>query len=227
MDNTSTSLVDLLARRDFEFTLSTKQLVYYNLERAFGHALLRRSPPALAGERLLNLGCGPHCFPGWVNADDYSPKRRLREAAFRPNWNLDITRDWKCPDEFWDGIFTEHVIEHVTYSEAVHVFRECLRTLRPGAWLRVSVPDVTRYVEAGAPTADPKLQFPSRAIALSFVTQMHMHRSTWDPDLMTRVLGEVGFRDVRAVSFRSGTDARLLKDDSDKGHESLYVEARK
>lgn len=223
------TLKERLRHREFEFGLSMKQLIYYWLERRICHLLLRRCPPKVPGPNTLNLGCGPHIFPGWVNADDYAVKRRFQERGFRPNWKLDITRKWRCPDSHWDGVFTEHVIEHVTYSEAVAVFEECLRTLKSGAWIRISVPDVGKYARYYCwerPAANFS-DFPEPALAISFVTQMHMHRSTWDAALMTRVLTEVGFVDSRPVSFGIGSDPRLIRDDADKRHESLYVEARK
>lgn len=223
------TLVEQLRAGQFEFSLSMAQMVYYRLERELGHALLRRPPPHLAGPALLNLGCGPHIFPGWVNADDYALKRRLRERAFRPNWNLDISRPWLCPENHWDGVFTEHVLEHVTYSEAIRVLSECLRTLRPGAWIRISVPDLERYVKwyRGEAPGNAVETFPHPAVGLSFLTQMHMHTSTWDADLMVKVLTELGFTDASRRSFREGADDRLVRDDPDKAHESLYVEARK
>lgn len=223
------SLADRLAAGEFEFGLSVAQGAFYRLERTIGDAFFRRSPPPIGEPRLLNLGCGPHIFEGWVNADDYAFKRQLRERAFRPNWRLDITRPWKCPSSHWDGIFTEHVLEHVTYSEAIGVMRECLRTLKTGAWLRVSVPDVRTYVELyegrlARPEFDP---IPHPAVGISFLTQMHLHRSAWDADLMARVLTELGFADAQPASFGVGADPRLVRDDPDKAHESLYVEARK
>jgi hypothetical protein len=30
-----------------------------------------------------------------------------------PEWVMDATKPWKCPDNYWDGIFTEHVLEHL------------------------------------------------------------------------------------------------------------------
>ncbi len=114
-----TSLIERLSAREFEFTLSMKQLVYYTVERKLCHFLLRRNPPEPKKPNLLNLGCGPHIYSGWVNADDYAPKRRLREREFKPDWTLDITRPRHCADGYWDGIFTQHVIEHVTYAQAV------------------------------------------------------------------------------------------------------------
>jgi hypothetical protein len=111
------SLIQRLLAREFEFNLSMPQLVYYTLERRLAHLVLRRYPPNPRPPNLLNLGCGPHMYPGWVNADDYAPKRRLREREFKPDWTLDITRPWRCVDNYWDGIFTQHVVEHTTYAE--------------------------------------------------------------------------------------------------------------
>jgi predicted SAM-dependent methyltransferase len=223
------TLVQRLRDREFEFNLSIPQLVYYTIERRLSHDLLRRYPEHRLSVNLLNLGCGPHVYPEYVNADDYAPKRRLRERQFRPDWTLDITRPWRCVDNYWDGIFTQHVLEHVTYSDAVHVFKECFRTLKPGAWIRICVPDLATYVRYYRKEIDDDqfFPFPHRALALSFLTQMHMHRSVWDADLMIQVLTEVGFEEAAAASFGSGSDPRLIKDDPDKASESLYVEARK
>jgi predicted SAM-dependent methyltransferase len=223
------NLVDRLLNREYEFGLSVPQRVYYAVERHVARALLRRYPPPSLTPNLLNLGCGPHIYPGWVNADDYAPKRWLRERGFKPNWMLDITRQWRCRDNYWDGIFTQHVIEHVSYSEAVAVFKECYRTLKPGAWIRVCVPDLATYVRYYRKEIndDQFFSLPHRTLALSFLTQMHMHRSVWDAELMVEVLSELGFHDAAAVSFGQGADSRLIKDDPEKVVESLYVEARK
>ena len=121
------------------------------------------------------------------------------------------------------------MIEHVSYSQAIFVFRECLRTLKSGAWLRVSVPDLAKYVRIyrGEPVRRIPTSFPHPALAVSFLTQMHLHKSTWDSDLMVKVLTELGFKDVRPVEFGVGSDQRLIRDNKDKECESLYVEARK
>ena len=223
------SLTERLGAGEFEFGLTLAQATFYRLERALGGVFFRRPPPPIAEPRLLNLGCGPHVFEGWVNADDYAFKRTLREPAFRPNWRLDITRPWNCPADHWDGVFTEHVLEHVSYAEAIAALRECLRTLKPGAWLRISTPDVKVYVDfyEGRFERPEFAPIPHPAVGISFLTQMHLHRSAWDADLMIRVLSEIGFADARAASFGAGTDPRLVRDDPDKAHESLYVEARK
>jgi predicted SAM-dependent methyltransferase len=223
------TLREALESGAFETRPSALKNLYYAFEREAGHALLRRLPPKIDGVRLLNLGCGPRYFDGWVNADQYSVKRTWRQASFRPDWMLDITREWKCTSDFWDGIFTEHVLEHVAYSQAIVALRECLRTLKSGAWLRISVPSLVKYMSPylGQPTPAEIAGLPHRAVAVSFATQMHEHRSTWDAELLCSVLSELDFVQVGERTYRKGEDPRLLMDDPHKEHESLYVEERK
>lgn len=203
--------------------------LFYLAERRLGHLLLRRPPPPGPPPRLLNLGCGPLRYAGWVNADDYAFKRAARQRDFAPDWRLDISRPWRCDGDHWDGIFAQHVLEHLHYSDAVATLAECLRTLKPGGWLRISVPSIAKTVDyytrrPGAVLAEP---FSHRALAVSFLTQMHGHLSAWDGELMCAVLQDVGFADAREVEHGEGRDPRLLMDQQAKRAESLYVEARK
>jgi len=222
-------IIDQLRKGEYEVKISPLKQVFYSLERSLGNALFRKNPPSSPIPRLLNLGCGPVTYEGWINADEYAFKRALRENQFQPDWRLDITRPWKCEDNYWDGIFTQHVLEHVTYSEAVFALEECFRTLKPGCWIRISVPGIRKYVDfyEGRKADGFFSQFPQKALAISFFTQMHYHKSAWDGELMSALLAEIGFRNVREVGFREGTDARLIMDQEVKAEESLYVEAQK
>jgi predicted SAM-dependent methyltransferase len=222
-------IIDQLRKGEFEVKVSLVKQFFYWLERTSGNLLFRRFPPQGQYPRLLNLGCGPVTYEGWINADEYAFKRTLREKRFRPDWRLDITRPWKCENNYWDGIFSQHVIEHVTYSDAVFVLQECFRTLKPGSWIRVSVPSIKRYVEfyEGRNSAGFFSQFPYKALAISFLTQMHFHKSAWDGELMKRVLVEIGFENAHEVNYGEGTDKKLIKDQDVKAEESLYVEAQK
>lgn len=218
-----------LSRGDYEFRVPLLKQFFYSFERSLGNFFFKRYPPNLDGLRLLNLGCGPVTYDNWINADDYAFKRSIREKRFAPDWRLDITQSWKCEDNYWDGIFTQHVLEHVTYSKAIFVLQECFRTLKPDCWIRISVPSVKVYIDyyEGRIKNDYFEQFPNKALAISFLTQMHLHRSTWDGELMTQLLLDLGFEDAKEVPFGEGTDKRLIKDQDVKKAESLYVEARK
>ena len=222
-------LIDELQNGKFEHTLSLSKRAFYEFERRACHILLRHRPPLVSGAQLLNLGCGPHIYAGWVNADDYAIKRYFRESQFRPNWRLDITRPWLCENNHWDGIFSEHVLEMLSYSSAIFVLRECLRTLKPAAWVRISLPDLKKYlaIYQGDETQERFYEFPHPALIISNLTQMHFHRSTWDADLMVKVLAEIGFANVRQVPNGEGTDTRLIRDGAEKRFQSFYVEAQK
>jgi predicted SAM-dependent methyltransferase len=222
-------IIDRLREGEYEVKVTLVKQVFYSLERSLGNLLFKRYPPQGQLPRLLNLGCGPVTYEGWINADEYAFKRSLREKEFQPDWRLDITNPWKCENDYWDGIFTQHVLEHVTYSEVVFVLEECFRTLKPGCWIRISVPGLRRYVDfyEGRNTDSFFAQFPHKALAISFLTQMHFHKSAWDGDLMTSLLAEIGFQNAREVNFGTGTDQRLIKDQDVKAEESLYVEAQK
>jgi predicted SAM-dependent methyltransferase len=187
--------------------------------------VMRREPPLMECDpaRLLNLGCGERPIQGWVNAD--LPRLSFQD---QPNWMLDATRPWRCPSDTFGGVFTEHTLEHVTYEGADHILRECYRTMKVGAWIRIVTPDIRKYVALYAGHRDGTFsQFSSPAHAISSTTQNHGHRSVWDAPLFIDRLSKIGFRNAREVAFGDGTDPRLIQDSRDRRWESLYVEAQK
>jgi len=172
---------------------------------------------------LLNLGCGPVRYPELVNADFYTFGWILLGFSRPPEWVMDATKPWKCPDNYWDGIFTEHVLEHLSYKDAIFAIGECYRTLKPGAWLRISVPDIDKFI--GFEHLKDKYQ--RRPVAVSVAAQHFEHRSVWDVSLMMEVAAECGFTNIREIEFGCGTDEKLIKDQEERREESLYVEAQK
>jgi len=87
--------------------------------------------------RKLQLGCGNHIIEGWLNSD-YLPDN--------PNiLNLDVTKPFPIEDHQIDYIFSEHMIEHINYSEGNYMLSECYRVLRNGGKVRISTPDM-RYL---------------------------------------------------------------------------------
>jgi predicted SAM-dependent methyltransferase len=195
-----------------------------------GRHLLQRKPPARgARERLLNAGCGMTLHEGWVNADFFMGFRIWR-AQRRPDWMLDLRYPWACDDDYWDGIFVEHTLEHLSYTEAGIALREMRRTLKPERWVRIVVPDLGKYVAYWQDPAsvDGRFrQWATGAEAISAVTQGAGHRSVWDEQLLGATLIRLGFRGVRRVSFGVGSDERIVKDHPERAWESLYFEAVK
>jgi len=114
------------------FLSALRQEVHFFLIRIQYH-LSRK--PAVVHDKLVNLGCGDTGLPGWLNVDGY------------PGKNIDLVFDIRkripLPDACAKGIYCEHFLEHLEYSEEVPFFiAACFRIQQPGDWLRTVFHDV-------------------------------------------------------------------------------------
>jgi predicted SAM-dependent methyltransferase len=91
--------------------------------------------------RKLQLGTGNNLYSGWLNTDiaDY---KRESEVVY-----LDARKPFPLPDASFDFVFSEHMIEHLTYIEGVHCLTECHRVLRPEGRIRVATPSLDRLMQ--------------------------------------------------------------------------------
>ena len=193
-----------------------------------------------SGNNLINLGCGPTILKDFINIDFF----------FSPG--IDYGADFRYPlrinNESINGIFSEHTLEHLTYDQNDKLLKECYRIMRPGTSIRIVVPDVSLFVNNYAAKNDAwfeKLEdvmfthnenperrnrrYISRMETISFVTQEHLHLSSWDFDTMAYFLQKNNFREIRKVDFGIGSQKSILADTDDPGRKfiSLYVEGIK
>lgn len=209
---------------------------------------------------LVNLGSGQHGPESWVNFDR-SPtmllrrfpavKRGLRRVGVLGERHLDewaphiIRRDLTKPLPFEtgsvDGIYSSHFLEHIYLDDARALLRECHRVLRPGAVLRLALPDGEQWarelIEAGDdPSGEAGRRYharlgshpetrPTGKGALTFRIGAHVHR--WQPTrgLVAALLREAGFADVSDRKFREGDlpDIETIE----TREESFFTEARR
>jgi predicted SAM-dependent methyltransferase len=84
--------------------------------------------------RKLQIGSSSNVLNGWFNTD------------LLPFYNgalfLDATELFPFEDNTFDYIFSEHMIEHITYKEGLSMLRECYRVLKPGGKIRIATPDL-------------------------------------------------------------------------------------
>lgn len=111
----------------------------------------------------LNLGSGPHLTEGWTAIDAswnaWLAQRPLARRAARAlgllapehdaaGWPasgilcVDVRRGLPFHDGTVDAVFAAHFLEHLTPAEAAALLAECRRVLKPGAAIRVVVPDL-------------------------------------------------------------------------------------
>lgn len=188
------------------------------------------------GATYLNVGCGDNAHPDYVNLD----------YAWNPKIDLcwDIRRGLPFPDDSFEGIFTEHCLEHVTYPDCLEVLKEFKRVLRAGGRLRVVLPDGELYIllyqqhKDGAQVEFPyvdeagkrDLEEDSRIgftpmMAVNRIFRGYGHLFAYDADTLAVMLAHCGFREVERRDFRQGRDERLLIDSEWRRPQSFYIEA--
>lgn len=200
------------------------------IQTVFGRIVYSRAP-ALGQCNFLNLCCGKNFYPGWINADFYFSKstKLLRPRDRKPNWRIDLRYRLPCPDSVIDGVFSEHTLEHIRHADVRRLLKELHRIMKPGAPIRIAVPDLEKYVafynsRTGGGFND---RFLTGAEAIASLTQNWYHLSTWDSELLARELQRAGFVDIAKCEFGKGSFDEVVRDDPKHAWETLYVEARK
>jgi predicted SAM-dependent methyltransferase len=188
-------------------------------------------PLPRSGKTYLDVGCGPNISPGFYNID----------YDWRPGIDrvVDIRKGLHLPDDSVDGIFSEHCLEHVTFEDASNVLRELHRIMRPGAALRVIVPDGEIHARAYVRSLDEardvtpyaghisKNGISTPIMCLNACMRDHGHLFIYDFATMSQQLAAAGFREITKCEHRQGRDPMLLKDADSRAVESLRVEAVK
>lgn len=100
------------------------------------------------GPKRLQLGCGKNYLSGWLNSD-YHPKTR-------DVLHLDATLPLPFGDGVLDRVFTEHMIEHISFPDGVELVRECFRALKPGGIARIATPDLAFLIDIYRPDEPPE-----------------------------------------------------------------------
>jgi SAM-dependent methyltransferase len=217
---------------------------------SFGPALLRdlgvtgiefaawkTSHPAGLGADLVGLrtvGAAPHSAT--------EPGRIYRVDGQYLFTQLDICQPLPFADNTLEWVYAEHLIEHVSLTEAIGWLREVRRILAPGGLFRVTTPDLRRYVESYGRADGLFTQHRFRAAAARFGPRMPArdafmfnqlfflwgHRWIYDFDELCYALASAGF-DAGAVglcSYRRGSRPDVAGlDQRFRNDETIYVEA--
>jgi predicted SAM-dependent methyltransferase len=166
------------------------------------------------------LGSADNRLPGWINIDLMRPGRRL-------DLYWDLRRGIPFPDGSVDAVFAEHLLEHLDLSAGISLLRKCRRVLRPGAQVRIGVPDLDRYLASYLGQDDlierVRAGRPTRAVALGEVFFLHGHRSMSDFETLSWAFREAGFAHIERFEFGVGRTGPA-PDSERRRTETLYVE---
>ena len=180
--------------------------------------------------KKLHLCCGSKIFQDWINID-MNPKGDL---------TVDLREGLPFADNSVELIYTEHSLEHFHREhDAPFLLGECLRVLKPGAWMRITVPDASLYMNYYIGRLDPatakKIQqshnrFHGTAMDVvnSAFRWKHQHHYMYDEETLRMLLHDVGFEDIQRREFSRSMNHELAGLDlEERRHETLYMEARK
>ena len=137
----------------------------------------------------LHIGSGNVRLKGWINID-VQPLPGVDVIA-------DVTRGLDFPDSEAEAVFSEHFLEHLALDDALRFLAEVHRVLAPGAWLRLSTPDLdwvwlTHYRLEG--TAAEKR---AAAFAINRAFRGWRHQFLWNREMLEEALTACGFDEIR------------------------------
>jgi SAM-dependent methyltransferase len=201
------------------------------------------------GVRGFQCGCGDAIRRYWLNTDfivvhdahgnESRPGQLLRLDADRFYFQHDARDPFPVAGGSFDRCYSEHFIEHLELDQGIAWLAEIRRLLRPGGFLRLSTPDLRKYVAGyadpgGAFFAEhrpriapilpahrrrfpdlPELADPAGlerpCFMVNQIFKMWGHKWIYDLDELRYAAARAGFTagDVEERSHRDGRDAEV------------------
>jgi predicted SAM-dependent methyltransferase len=137
----SRSPVFFHAGKTLQFSLLGLRRIWWRARR---RAIIQRYLDS-DGLKKLELATGQFPTPGWLNTD-LDPRFARASNLGGGVIFLDATRRFPFADGTFDYIFSEHMIEHVSYDDARSMLCECARVLRRGGRIRLATPDLAQLL---------------------------------------------------------------------------------
>jgi predicted SAM-dependent methyltransferase len=174
--------------------------------------------------RKLHLGCGNNFIDGWLNSD------------LHPEWNhvvrMDATKRYPFDDETFDYVFSEHMIEHVSYAKGQHMLKECFRVLKEGGKIRVSTPDLSflislyqsekselqkKYIRWATETLHPdSAPYCEDTFVINNFVRDWGHTFIYDEKVLRFSLEKAGFKEITKSDLNQSKDEILRNLENEK-----------
>jgi len=191
--------------------------------------------------RKLHIGASNSLLPGWLNTDIASWSREIIY--------MDATRRFPIPDDSFDYVMAEHVIEHVDHPAAQVMLQECYRILKPGGKVRLATPDLEvliglhsreksdaqrYYIDWIVGRCLPDVSSCKDVFVINNAFRAWGHRFLYDRDTLGHTLAAAGFDEVKTCRAGISEDPNLqnleahgkeIQDEQINQFETIVLEA--
>lgn len=152
--------------------------------------------------RKLQIGTSFSPLKGWLNTDYIV---EIPGVIY-----LDATRRFPFPDNTFDYIACEHMIEHIDYDGGQAMLRESFRVLKPGGKIRIATPDIrvimalctaeksdiqNEYIDTLANKLFPEVRECRDIFIINNAFRFWGHQFLYDPETLKVALAKCGFVD--------------------------------
>jgi len=166
--------------------------------------------------KKLHIGCGTNILRSWLNSEYYPKSASIL--------HLDATRSFPFEDNSFDYVFSEHMIEHITFTEGIYMLTECYRILKGKGKLRISTPDLSFLIELyGEEKSDLQREYiqwssdsfiewapyyDATFVINNFVRDWR-HKFIYDKETLRSSLEKAGFEKVKKFNLNKSEDDEL------------------
>ncbi len=186
----------------------------------------------------LEIGAGTNRRPGWLTTDLHADPA----TGDTPILALDATEYFPIPSDSFDSIYTEHMIEHISFENGVTMLGECYRVLKPhgvlrivtpslGFLYRIMAPDRSRfedsYREWAVRTFVPEAPSVTNAFFLNNFMRAWGHTFIYDRETLCLALRIAGFERISECSLNESEHVamRNLENEARMPAEFLALES--
>ncbi len=170
----------------------------------------------------LQLGCATNYMKGWLNTD-LMPHNGYGEAG-QSYVFMDAALPFPLPDNAFQYVFTEHMIEHLNYQAGAGMLAECARVLKPGGKIRIATPDLAVLLALYGPEKTqvqqeyiawitnrflPDTGPSSDVMVINNAFRNWGHQFIYDQAFLTEALRNAGFMDVDVCKVGESSDPHL------------------
>jgi predicted SAM-dependent methyltransferase len=193
----------------------------------------------------LEMGAGPVVRAGWISTDLVArtyPNGALVAA-------LDATKDFEIPNNTFDYVYSEHMIEHIPFEGGLNMLEESYRVLKPGGRIRIVTPSIEflerilkaepgsledAYMQWSVRSFVPGAPKPTRPFFLNNFVRAWGHTFIYDRETLHFALSLAGFVNIEDRGLNDSTDPSLAGLSNDRRMppgflelESMVVEGMK